>query len=94
MGKGLLIMLIVFGVVGVLGYFMNKIGNATEAKKQNYRKVFFIVYGLLLLAQGILSSIEHKHLSWIAGAQILLGIVFIGFFIFGKPKNQKSSPIR
>ncbi len=93
MAKGLLIMLIVFGIVGVLGYFMNKIGNATETKKQNYRKIFLVLYGLLLLAQGILSSIEHAHLSWIAGTQILLGIVFIGIVIFGRLKNQKSSPI-
>jgi len=58
MGKGLLIMLIVFGVVTVLHLVILKIRAISEEKKIKFRKVFWYFYGVLFITQGIVRMIE------------------------------------
>lgn len=53
-------MLIVFAVVGILGWGMNKLGNAPEAKKQRFLKYYFIAYGILLITMAIYNFISQK----------------------------------
>jgi len=84
MAKGLMIMLLVFLVVGILGWFMNKFGNAPEEKKKKYLKVFFGIYGLLWIGQGIFSMYESDGFDWMATAHIVLGLVFIIIAFYGK----------
>ncbi len=88
MAKGLLILLIVFAVVAILGWGMNKFGNASEEKKKKFRKYFFAFYGLLLIAQGSAGLLENSGFNWMYAITIVVGIVILGAVVFGKLEKQ------
>ncbi|NNC61075.1 MAG: hypothetical protein HKO11_01975 [Eudoraea sp.] len=91
MAKGLMIMLVVFLVVGILGWIMNKFGNAPEEKKKKYRKVFLGLYGLLWIGQGIFSMNESNDFDWIATAYLVLGLVLLIIAFYGKLRDPVNS---
>ena len=91
MVKGLLIMLLVFAVVGILGWMGLKLGNASEEKKGRYRKYFMVLYGVLLIAQGGVTMWEDQELKWLAVLNLLLGAVFLWVSFHGKPNPSKKT---
>ncbi len=81
--KGLLIMLLVFLVVGILGWGLTKIGNVAEEKKFRIRKYLFAFYGLFLIAQGGMDIWEKMGIDWMA-LNIPLGIIIAWAALSGK----------
>lgn len=91
MAKGLLILLIVFAVVAILGWGMNKVGNASEEKKKKFRKYFFGFYGMLLIAQGSAGFLENPGFNWMYAITIVVGLVILGVVLLGKLKKSAES---
>jgi len=84
MGKGLFIMLIVFGVVALLHFTTLKIRVFPEEKKRKFRKVFWYFYGVLFISQGIVRMIEKERLIIISIIMCIVGITSIVLNYFDK----------
>jgi peptidoglycan/LPS O-acetylase OafA/YrhL len=88
MAKGLLIMLIVFAVIGIFGWGMNKVGNAPEAKKQRFLKFYFMGYGILLIATAIYNLFSHESPDFFIILQGIVGVIMILLAVLGKLDKQ------
>lgn len=77
MGKGLLIMLIVFGVVALLHIISLKMTSISEKKKRKFRKVFWYFYGVLFFAQGFVRIVEKERFNILSILFIILGLLWI-----------------
>jgi len=88
MTKGLLILLIVFAVVAIFGWGMNKLGNVSARKKQRFLKYFFIGYGILMIVLALESFFSHESIDFIPILQGILGVVMILLVVFGKLEKR------
>ncbi len=91
MAKGLLIMLIVFAVVAILGWGMNKLGNAPEERKRRHFKYYIIFYGIFLIGYGIYVFFTRDNADVFTIFQIILGFIFVILALFGKLEKQQRS---
>jgi len=91
MGKGLLIMIIVFIVVALLHIISQKMTRISENKKRKFRKVFWYIYGVIFIIQGIVRMIEEKRFLIFSALMSLIGLSFVIMNYLDKinPKTDK-----
>ncbi len=77
MGKGLLIMIIVFIVVALLHIISQKMTRISEKKKIKFRKIFWYFYGILFIIQGIVRMIEEERFLIFSALISLIGLSFV-----------------
>jgi CDP-diglyceride synthetase len=77
MGKGLLIMIIVFIVVALLHIISQKMTRISEKKKIKFRKIFWYFYGILFITQGIVRMVEKERFNILSVLFIILGLFWI-----------------
>jgi len=77
MGKGILILLTVFGVIAIIHFVALKSIALENKKKRRLRKIFWYVYGILFFTSGILTMIEKEQFLFFSSLQSLLGLIVI-----------------
>ena len=90
MGKGILILLGTFIVIAILHVVSMKMTKISEAKKLSFRKVFFYIYGVLLIFSGILQCIEKDEIRIVFLIQSLCGLAFVILNFLGKMQQKTS----
>ncbi len=90
MGKGLIIMLTVFVIVGILHFVSMRMMKISEIKKQKFRKVFWYFYGVIFTLSGLVNLIEKEELNFIFLTQMILGLLFIVLNFLGKIESKPS----
>jgi len=90
MGKGLIIMLTVFVLVGILHFISMRMIKVSEIKKQKIRKVFWYFYGVIFMVSGLVNLIEKEELNFIFLAQLIGGLLFIILNFLGKIETKPS----
>jgi len=88
MGKGLLIMIIVFIIVALLHIISLKMTRISENKKRKFRKVFWYFYGILFFTQGLVNMIEKERFIFLSIVMSLLGLLFVVMNYFDKIKSK------
>ena len=63
MGKGFLILIVTFIVVGITHLVSMKMTKISETKKSSYRKVFWYFYGMFFLSSGVVNQLEKEAFS-------------------------------
>ena len=88
MGKGFLILIVVFIVVGIIHLVSMKKTKISETKKSSYRKVFWYFYGMFFLSSGLVNQLEKEAFSWIFSVEILVGLAILILNILGKIEKK------
>jgi|TARA_B110000285_G_scaffold105397_1_gene119943 uncharacterized membrane protein len=88
MGKGFLILIVTFTVVGIIYFVSMKMTKISETKKSSYRKVFWYFYGMFFLSSGVLNQLEKEAFSWIFSVEILVGLAILILNILGKIEKK------
>ena len=88
MGKGFLILIVTFIVVGITHLVSMKMTMISETKKSSYRKVFWYFYGMFFLSSGVLNQLEKEAFSWIFSIEILVGLAILILNILGKIEKK------
>lgn len=88
MGKGFLILIVTFIVVGIIHLVSMKMTKISETKKSSYRKVFWYFYGMFFLSSGLVNQLEKEAFSWIFSVEILVGLAILIFNILGKIEKK------
>ena len=88
MGKGFLILIVVFIVVGIIHLVSMKMTKISEIKKSSYRKVFWYFYGMFFLSSGLVNQLEKEAFSWIFSVEILVGLAILILNILGKIEKK------
>lgn len=88
MGKGFLIFIVVFIVVGIIHLVSMKMTKISETKKSSYRKVFWYFYGMFFLSSGLVNQLEKEAFSWIFSVEILVGLAILILNILGKIEKK------
>jgi len=90
MGKGLIIMLTVFVIVGIIHFISMKMIKVSEIKKQKIRKMFWYSYGVIFTLSGLVNLIEKEELNFIFLTQMIVGLLFIILNFLGKIEIKPS----
>ncbi|MDX5586578.1 MAG: hypothetical protein QNK20_16950 [Aureibaculum sp.] len=90
MGKGFVILLIVFVCVGIVHFISMRMMKVSEDKKQKIRKVLWYIYGVILIISGLINLIEKQELNFIFLIQMVLGTGVIILNILGKIETKPS----
>lgn len=90
MGKGLIIMLTVFVIVGILHFISMRMMKISESKKQKFRKVFWYFYGVIFTLSGLVNLIEKEELNFIFLTQMIIGLLIIILNFLGKIESKPS----
>jgi len=88
MGKGILIILIVFICVGIIHFISMRTIKISQEKKSIYRKVFYYLYGFVFLAQGIVNMIEKGEFIIISILMSLIGLTILILNFLGKIETR------
>ena len=88
MGKGFLIFIVVFIVVGIIHLVSMKMTKISETKKSSYRKVFWYFYGMFFLFSGLINLLEKEAFSWIFSIEILVGLAILILNFLGKIEKK------
>ena len=88
MGKGFLILIVTFTVVGIIYFVSMKMTKISETKKSSYRKVFWYFYGMFFLSSGVVNQLEKEAFSWIFSVEILVGLAILILNILGKIEKK------
>lgn len=88
MGKGFLILIVTFIVVGIIHLVSMKMTKISETKKSSYRKVFWYFYGMFFLSSGLVNQLEKEAFSWIFSVEILVGLAILILNILGKIEKK------
>ena len=88
MGKGFLILIVTFIVVGITHLVSMKMTKISETKKSSYRKVFWYFYGMFFLSSGVVNQLEKEAFSWIFSVEILVGLAILILNILGKIEKK------
>ena len=88
MGKGFLILIVTFIVVGITHLVSMKMTMISETKKSSYRKVFWYFYGMFFLSSGVVNQLEKEAFSWIFSIEILVGLAILILNILGKIEKK------
>lgn len=84
MFKGLSIILVVFLIIGILHFVTLRLLKLSKKKKRQFRKVFWYLYGLVFIVQGVLRMIELQAHSLLSLLMILCGLAVIILNFTGK----------
>lgn len=93
MGKGFLILIGTFLVVGVVHFVSMRTSKLSETKKSHYRKFFWYFYGIIFMLSGGVNLIAKGEFHWSFTLQFLIGMVTVILNLLGKLET-KSSVIR
>ena len=88
MGKGFLILIVTFIVVGITHLVSMKMTKISETKKSSYRKVFWYFYGMFFLSSGVVNQLEKEAFRWIFSVEILVGLAILILNILGKIEKK------
>ena len=88
MGKGILIILIVFICVGIIHFISMRTIKISQEKKSIYRKVFYYLYGFVFLAQGLVNMIEKGEFIIISILMSLIGLTILILNFLGKIETR------
>ena len=88
MGKGFLILIVTFIVVGITHLVSMKMTKISETKKSSYRKVFWYFYGMFFLSSGVVNQLEKEAFSWIFSVEILVGLAILILNILEKIEKK------
>ena len=88
MGKGFLILIVTFIVVGIIHLVSMKMTKIPETKKSSYRKAFWYFYGMFFLSSGLVNQLEKEAFSWIFSVEILVGLAILILNILGKIEKK------
>ena len=88
MGKGFLILIVTFIVVGIIHLVSMKMTKIPETKKSSYRKVLWYFYGVFFLSSGLVNQLEKEAFSWIFSVEILVGLAVLILNILGKIEKK------
>lgn len=88
MGKGILILLVTFIVVGIIHYISMRTMKLSETKKTHYRKLFWYFYGIILMLSGGVNLVEKGEFIWIFSIEFLLGFIMIILNFMGKIETK------
>ena len=89
MGKGLLILSIVFIVMAMIHFLSNRMMKLEGSKKSKYRNVFWYFYGIFFFLSGLINLIEKLEWNVVFIFQIILGIVIIILNALGKIETKE-----
>jgi|TARA_B110000967_G_scaffold67261_1_gene69554 hypothetical protein len=89
MGKGLLILSIVFIVIAMIHFLSNRMMKLEGSKKSKYRNVFWYFYGIFFFLSGLINLIEKLEWNVVFIFQIILGIVIIILNALGKIETKE-----
>ena len=89
MGKGLLILSIVFIVIAMIHFLSNRMMKLEGSKKSKYRNVFWYFYGIYFFLSGLINLIEKLEWNVVFIFQIILGIVIIILNALGKIETKE-----
>ena len=90
MGKGFLILIITFLVIGVLHFVSMRTSKLSETKKSHYRKFFWYFYGIIFMLSGGVNLIEKGEFHWSFTLQFILGLVTVILNLLGKIESKSS----
>ena len=82
-------MLIVFLAIGILHLVSLKLFRLPEKRKAKFRKVFYYLYGVVFLAQGIVRMLETQRLNVLSLGICVFGLLIIVLNFKGKIHSEK-----
>lgn len=88
MGKGFLILIITFLVIGVLHFVSMRTTKLSESKKTHFRKFFWYFYGIIFMLSGGINLIEKEEFHWSFTLQFIIGLVTVILNLFGKIETK------
>jgi TRAP-type mannitol/chloroaromatic compound transport system permease small subunit len=88
MGKGFLILIITFLVIGVLHFVSMRTTKLSESKKTHFRKFFWYFYGIIFMLSGGINLIEKEEFHWNFTLQFIIGLVTVILNLFGKIETK------
>ena len=88
MGKGFLILIGTFLIVGTIHFVSMRTSKLSENKKSHYRKVFWYFYGIFFMLIGGINLIEKGDIVWIT--QVIIGLVTVILNLLGKTEPKSS----
>jgi uncharacterized membrane protein len=88
MGKGFLILIGTFVIVGVIHFISIRTMKLSETKKTHYRKLFWYFYGIIFMMSGGINLIEKGEFHWIFSSEFLVGLIVIILNFLGKIETK------
>jgi uncharacterized membrane protein len=88
MGKGFLILIGTFVIVGVIHSISIRTMKLSETKKTHYRKFFWYFYGIIFMMSGGINIIEKGAFHWTFSIQFLVGLIVIILNFIGKIETK------
>jgi uncharacterized membrane protein len=88
MGKGFLILIGTFVIVGVIHFISIRTMKLSETKKTHYRKFFWYFYGIIFMMSGGINLIEKGAFHWTFSIQFLVGLIVIILNFLGKIETK------
>jgi uncharacterized membrane protein len=88
MGKGFLILIGTFVIVGVIHFISIRTMKLSETKKTHYRKFFWYFYGVIFMMSGGINLIEKGAFHWTFSIQFLVGLIVIILNFLGKIETK------
>jgi uncharacterized membrane protein len=88
MGKGFLILIGTFVIVGVIHFISIRTMKLSETKKTHYRKFFWYFYGIIFMMSGGINIIEKGAFHWTFSIQFLVGLIVIILNFIGKIETK------
>lgn len=90
MGKGFLILMGTFVLIGVLHIVSIKTMKLSETKKTRFRKIFWYCYGILFMLSGGINLIEKGEFHWSFTLQFIIGFVVVILNLLGKIETKQT----
>jgi uncharacterized membrane protein len=90
MGKGFLILMGTFVLIGVLHIVSIKTMKLSETKKTRSRKIFWYCYGILFMLSGGINLIGKGEFHWSFTFQFIIGLVVVILNLLGKIETKQT----
>jgi uncharacterized membrane protein len=90
MGKGFLILMGTFVLIGVLHIVSIKTMKLSGTKKTRFRKIFWYCYGILFMLSGGINLIEKGEFHWSFTFQFIIGLVVVILNLLGKIETKQT----
>jgi len=88
---GLTIVLVVFGIVGLIHFVFKKIPKLSPKQRKKFERIYFSFLGFIFIVMGISMETEKTSINIVSKLEICLGVIYIMYSIFSKfdpNKNQ------
>ena len=90
MGKGFLVLIGTFLIIGVVHFISMRTSKLSENKKSHYRKFFWYFYGIFFMLSGGVNLIEKGEFRWNFTFKLLFGLVTVILNLLGKIEPKSS----